>query len=87
MVGGGWLVRQRGAQYAPLPKLHGRKRAEQALLCRVWVAAALAMPSLRLRERAHREVLWRLRKARRGDRASGSRRPLAPTVPNAASSQ
>ena len=49
----GWLVRVPGRPYA-LPELYGRKRGDAALLCRVRVAAALAMPSLRFRERAHR---------------------------------
>jgi len=47
-------------------------------LCRVRSAAALAMPGLRVRERAHRQVLRRLRQACRRSRCSGSASP-APT--------
>jgi hypothetical protein len=63
-----------------LPKLHGGKRGEQALLCRVRSAAALAMPGLRFRERAHREILRRLWKARWGSGCSGSVNPVAPAA-------
>ena len=61
MVGADWFARQR-ARYA-LPKVQGRKRGDQTLLCRVRVAPPFAVPKLRFRERAHREVLWRLRQA------------------------
>jgi hypothetical protein len=44
-----------------LPKLHGRKRGDEALLCPMRVAAAVALSGLRVPERAHSEVLRRLR--------------------------
>jgi hypothetical protein len=44
------------------------KTRRQALLWRVRVATARALPSMRFRERAHREVLRWLRQADRADR-------------------
>ena len=74
----GWPVRVPGRPYA-LPKLHGRKHGDEALLCRVRSAAAVPLPRLRFRERAQREVLRWLWQAARGDcRSSPSGRARAP---------
>jgi hypothetical protein len=51
---------RQGASSA-LPKLHGRKRGDEAFLCPMRSGAAIALPGLRVRERAHSEVLRRLR--------------------------
>src|ERR1700758_153528 len=53
-----------------LPKLHGRKLGDSAVLRSVRSAAPLAVPGLRFRERAHGQVLRRLRQAERGDHHS-----------------
>ena len=88
MVDADRFARQRGAPYA-LPELHGGKRGAATLLCRVRGVAPLALPSLRFRERAHCEVLRRLRKNLLGApllRLRQPRRPhLAPMPLNAAS--
>jgi hypothetical protein len=55
-----------------LPKLHGRKRGDKALLCRMRIATTVALPSLRLPERAHCQVLRWLRQVYWGDHHSGA---------------
>ena len=45
----GWPVRVPGRPYA-LSELHGRKRGDEALLRRMRIVTAIAMPGLRLRE-------------------------------------
>jgi hypothetical protein len=53
-----------------LPKLHGRKRGNEALLRPVRRGSADRLLNLWLRERDSREVLRRLRQADRGGRYS-----------------
>src|SRR5215813_2160727 len=62
-----------------LPKLHGRKRGHEALLCRVRVATARALLSMRFRERAFRELLRWLRQTDKRACCSTSDRPIIPT--------
>ena len=59
------------APYA-LPKVHVGKRSDQALLRPVRGATAVALPGLRLRERAHCQILRWLWQADWGDRRSPS---------------
>jgi hypothetical protein len=54
-------IGSRQGALSALPKLHGRKRGDEAFLCPMRVAAAVALSGLRVPERAHSEVLRRLR--------------------------
>src|SRR5215831_934602 len=63
-----------------LPKLQSGKHNDQAFLCPMWDAAAVPLRGLRFRERAYRQVLWRLRKTRWGSHCSSSARLVAPTT-------
>jgi hypothetical protein len=61
-------------------QLHGEKRGDAALLCRVRIATPFALRDVRLRERADSKLLRRLRKTRWGSRCcSNSARSGAPT--------
>ena len=53
-----------------LPKLHGRKRGNKALLRPVRRGFAGSLPGLWLRKRDRSEVLWWLRQADRDNRRS-----------------
>jgi hypothetical protein len=60
-----------------LPKLHGRKRGNEALLRRVRRSSAGFLPDLWLRKRDRGEVLWWLRQADRGNGRSRARNSTA----------
>ena len=65
------LILWRGSKAShALPKLHGRKCRDQALLRSVRSAAPVAMPGLSFRERAHGQILRWLRQARQRDHSS-----------------
>jgi hypothetical protein len=73
-------IESRQGASSALPKLHGRKRGDETFLCPMRVAAAIALPGLRFRERAKGQVLRRVRQADGGAGSSCADIPVAHTT-------